>query len=419
MSDNKRYIGGFNSSTRPDESNTKAGKGQELLFLKNKFTEEDFDEEDIIPDRPEEQTLRRLTTAELLPPPSDMPISLDNSMDPDLPEFVTEQRIEFLVMERQRGKILGIIISVYINILGKSDKNQITHPLDRPEDPWGFPNADTLQALYDKVRLDIDHIQIMDVVLWSRWDKSNGVATIMMSTINLALMEKVYYIKTHTYLTYSPYYTNILTQYKLLYYVKNKSHYNLPYYSKQNKNKENLPIYPINISNYYLPFYLQARHVIRTCTTFDGKAFQTYNKRQFVKRFGITMYVTKDNANLPIKRIMRSLFYKNPAIKSAFEAIHVSRFTDNPPGFNPARRSRIGDVIYLLDSPTLADKLRAYPEDYKFQCGGGFTVTLKGGIRGPQQLSAQFTQAFSSSVMMGSAAEAMQNAQKGSGAGGP
>ena len=145
--------------------------------------------------------------------------------------------------------------------------------------------------------------------------------------------------------------------------------------------------------------------MIRVCSDFPNLAFETYNKRQFVKRFGITMYVTRDNANLPLKRIMRSLFYKHPEIKSAFEAIHVSKFIDNPPNFNASRRSRIGDVIYLLDSPSLADKLRAFPEDFKFQCGGGFTVTLKGGIRNTQ-LSTQFTKAFSSSVMLGSAAEA-------------
>ena len=247
--------------------------------------------------------------------------------------------------------------------------------LDCPNDPWGFPDADTLQKLYDKCRTDIDHVQIMDVVLWSRWDKSNGVATIMMSTLNLQLMEKV--------------------QIKLR-LLKHKP-----------ENKTNTYAYSITP----LP---QARHVIRICTDFPGMAFETYNKRQFVKRFGITMYVTRDNANLPLKRIMRSLFYKNPSLKSSFEAIHVSRFVDNPPDYNPARRSRIGDIIYLLDSPSLADKLRAFPEDFKFQCGGGFTVTLKGGIPG-SHLTTQFTKSFASSVMLGAAAEAMRNAQSSNG----
>ena len=45
---------------------------------------------------------------------------------------------------------------------------------------------------------------------------------------------------------------------------------------------------------------------------------------------------------------------------------------------------------------------------------GGFTVTLKGGIRG-SQLNTQFTKAFSSSVMLGSTAEAMRNASQGQG----
>ena len=128
------------------------------------------------------------------------------------------------------------------------------------------------------------------------------------------------------------------------------------------------------------------------------------------------MYVTRDNAGLPLKRIMRSLFYKTPAIKSPFEAINVSKFIDNPPDFNPSRRSRIGDIIYLQDSPELAEKLRAFPEDFKFPCGGGFSVTLKGGIR-DTQMNVQFTKAFSSSVMLGSANEAMRTAR--SNAGGP
>ena len=144
--------------------------------------------------------------------------------------------------------------------------------LDCPNDPWGFPNADTLQKLYDKCRTNIDHVQIMDVVLWSRWDKSNGVATILMSTINLQLMEKVQ--------------------------IKFRLQKN------QSENKTNTYTYAYSITP--LP---QARHVIRICTDFPGMTFETYNKRQFVKRFGITMYVTRDNANLPLKRIMRSLFF--------------------------------------------------------------------------------------------------------------
>ena len=76
------------------------------------------------------------------------------------------------------------------------------------------------------------------------------------------------------------------------------------------------------------------------------------------------MYITRENAGLPFKRIMRTLFYKNPGIKCSFEAINVSKFIDDPPNYNPSKRSRIGDLIYLIDSPELADKLRNYPEDF-------------------------------------------------------
>ena len=99
-----RGIDGFTSTTRPDETNTSAGKGQQLQFLKQVFDEDDFDEDDVVPVRPDDKTLRRITTDELLPPPSDKPVPLDLTVDPDLPEFVSEQRIEFLVMARKRGK---------------------------------------------------------------------------------------------------------------------------------------------------------------------------------------------------------------------------------------------------------------------------------------------------------------------------
>ena len=216
------------------------------------------------------------------------------------------------------------------------------------------------------------------------------------SNASYTFKPKPYYNRTNTYTDYN---TNLLPNlpsiYTLLKIIKSNLYITLNIF-----HTNRLPNLPP-----------QARHLIRVCRDFPEFSFETYNKRQFVKRFGITMYVTRDNANLPLKRIMRSVFYKHPDLKSAFEAIHVSKFVDNPPDFNPSRRSRIGDIIYLLDSPTLADKLRHYPEDFKFQCGGGFTVTLKGGIRGTQS-SAQFTKAFSSSVMLGATAEAMRNAQQ-------
>ena len=163
------------------------------------------------------------------------------------------------------------------------------------------------------------------------------------------------------------------------------------------------------LSTLNLTLMNQVRHKIRSFDQVDGYAFETYNKRQFVKRFGISMYVTKENAAIPFKRLFRNLIYRYPGLKCPLELINRATFKDNPPNYDRTKCSRIGDVIYLIDSPMLADKLRDYPEDFRFSISSGATVSLRGGIRG-HQLSAQFSANFTSSVMIGSAAEAMQNA---------
>ena len=49
----------------------------------------------------------------------------------------------------------------------------------------------------------------------------------------------------------------------------------------------------------------------------------------------------------------------------------------------PGKRSRINDVIMLFDSPTLAAKLKDYSEEHKFYLNTNFSITIKGGERGP------------------------------------
>ena len=63
-------------------------------------------------------------------------------------------------------------------------------------------------------------------------------------------------------------------------------------------------------------------------------------------------------------------------------------------------------MIYLIDSPVLAAKLRDYPEDFRFAISNGATGSLRDGIR-TQQLNTNFSAAFTSSVMIKSAAEAI------------
>ena len=54
-------LDGFSSTKRPDEASTSTGRGQELKFLKTTYEEDDLEEDDIVPIRPAEQTLRRIS----------------------------------------------------------------------------------------------------------------------------------------------------------------------------------------------------------------------------------------------------------------------------------------------------------------------------------------------------------------------
>ena len=119
------------------------------------------------------------------------------------------------------------------------------------------------------------------------------------------------------------------------------------------------------------------------------------------------MFVPANNASVRPARILRTLAFKYPALRCKMRVVHKSTFTDDPPNPPPGKRSRIGDVIVLLDGPDLNARLKDFPEDFKFFVNDGFSVTLRGGARGDDagiQLASQFRQ----SVVVGSAAEAVR-----------
>ena len=122
-------LGGMQSQKAPDLDNLPTRIGQNII-PEDKFLDFESADFDNLPVRPEESTLRRLTAAELLPPPSSYPVPLDLDVDPDAPEFVSSQRIEFLVIMKKEGA---------------------------DAEPWGFPNKDQLQALFDHCRDICDH----------------------------------------------------------------------------------------------------------------------------------------------------------------------------------------------------------------------------------------------------------------------
>ena len=200
--------GGGVSQKRPADDLMKPGKSQDLHMVKMKFELDDFDTEVPLPDRPDNSKLRRLTAEELRPPTSNVPIPLD-LLDTGLPEFAIDQRIEFLVIMR---------------------------PESSDDDDWQFPTEKVLQTMYDAVREQITDIQLFDVALWHRVD-GNGIATIMLSTINLKLMAEI-------------------------------------------------------------------RHKIRLYRRITGHIFEMYNKRTFMKRFGIS---AKENSGISFPQIVGSL----------------------------------------------------------------------------------------------------------------
>ena len=269
------------------------------------------------PQRPAESSLPKLTHVDLLPPESSCPVPFELDEDPAAPAFVKEQRIEFLLLQR---------------------------PVNDPEAPWNLPPATVLQDVFDYVREECDHDQIMEVVMWSRVEKATGITSIMMSTVNISLMNKV-------------------------------------------------------------------RHAIRLYKKYSGFSLETYSKSQFVRKYGISMYIPKENAKLSPVRLLRSLFYRNPVLHtSKIRFLCKSVFESDPPFHAPGMRSRIGDAILLFDSPELAEKLRPFPEDHKFFLNHGFSVTLNGGIRGMTD-GPNFDPNVTSNVMQGSTEEALRNAR--------
>ena len=307
--------GGLVAQKAPDLDKMKPRVGQDLEVLNEVL---DIGEQILAPDRPEEQSLHRLTSRDLLPPASTAPVPLDYEHDPNDHDFVQERRIEFLVMMKSR-----------------------TNPTAAAQ----FLTTEKLQELFDYVRNKLDNIQIMDTVLWIRVEKATTISSMMLSTVNYPLFNAV-------------------------------------------------------------------RHEIRLYSNIEGWRIETYEKAEFVKKYGLTMYVPRDNANLCPAKLIRALMFKYPELYTRdITILSWATFTSDPPDMDPSKRSRIGDRILLFDSPSLAEKLRPYPEEKKFFLNRGFSVTIKGGHRG-SSMTDIFAHSVTSNVIKSAAAEAMNNAQR-------
>ena len=156
-------LAGGLASNKPDFEKQKDRVGQHVEVVEEwvDLTEETFDD---LPERPAENTLRRISLKELFPPATSMPVPLDMEIDGDELSFVANQRIEFLVLMRKEGDA---------------------------KTSWGFPSEAQLLKMYNYVRDVADHDLIMDVCLWCRVDAKTGIASIMLSTIHLPLFKRI------------------------------------------------------------------------------------------------------------------------------------------------------------------------------------------------------------------------------------
>ena len=157
--------------------------------------------------------------------------------------------------------------------------------------------------------------------------------------------------------------------------------------------------------------FKRIRHAIQVYTGLDGYKIETYEKAEFIKCYGLTMYVPRDNANLTAGQLIRTLFFKYSELHTT-ESVLISRatFDSDPPDKPEGKRSRVGDIILLFDSPTLTEKLRPFDEGKQFFLNKGVSVTLKGGFRGIS-ISDNIAPSALSKLMNSSVAEAMANAE--------
>ena len=94
----------------------------------------------------------------------------------------------------------------------------------------------------------------------------------------------------------------------------------------------------------------KCRHAIRCYTRHAGYRFETYPKSSFVKKYGLTMYVPNDNADLTTKWILRILVRKYPLLRCKMRVVHESVFINNPPNHPPGNHSLIYSNITKLPS---------------------------------------------------------------------
>ena len=111
-------------------------------------------------------------------------------------------------------------------------------------------------------------------------------------------------------------------------------------------------ISPVMMSTLIDGVFKEIRHTIRVYGDLLGYLVETYEKAEFVKKYGLTMYGPSDNANLTAGQLLRTLFYKYPELYTP-DIILLCKITfdSNLPDKPKEKRSRIGDRILFFFNP--------------------------------------------------------------------
>ena len=71
-----------------------------------------------------------------------------------------------------------------------------------------------------------------------------------------------------------------------------------------------------------------------------------------------------------------------PQLRKKFNVLSASTYTSEGPGYKPGRRSRIGDMIVIVEgSKDFMEALRGFPEEFRFKVSPTWRLTIRGGIR--------------------------------------
>ena len=137
----------------------------------------------------------------------------------------------------------------------------------------------------------------------------------------------------------------------------------------------------LNTKNFTV--FQMVRNKIRSYAGVPGYGFDTYERSHFVTQHGISVYIPAQYSKMSIALIFGIIGKNYPQLCQPYRILQTSTFTSEGPNHVPGRRSRVGDMIVLIQgSKEFLEGLRPFPEDFRFKLSPAWSLTLKGGGKG-------------------------------------